>query len=276
MLRTALLVLVWLLSTGTVAAADPWGQITPTVGVVPGGPTRDCDDCPEMVELPPGSFTMGSSGINIDETPAHDVGIAYPLAVSRYEVTFAEWDACVRGGGCGGHRPGDNGWGRGRRPVMNVSWIDAQAYALWLRIKTGKPYRLLSEAEWEYAARAGSKTEYAWGDEVERNRANCNGCGSPWDNQRTAPVGSFPPNAFGLHDMHGNLWEWVEDCYRESYFDTPDDGRAVSPPVCRYRVLRGGSWDFGPGLLRSAYRFFSLSDYRYDAIGLRVAYTVVP
>lgn len=141
--------------------------------------------------------------------------------------------------------------------------------------KTGKPYRLLSEAEWEYAARAGSPHDYAWGSEIGRNRANCSGCGSPWDNQRTAPVGSFRANDFGLFDMHGNVWEWVEDCYRETYFDAPGDGRAVSPPVCRYRVVRGGAWEFGPAMLRAAFRFFSPSDYRYDAIGFRVAYTLV-
>jgi formylglycine-generating enzyme required for sulfatase activity len=276
MLRTAVLVLVWMLSTGTVAWADPWGQVTPTVGFLPGGPYRDCDEvCPEMIEVPPGSFTMGSVGLNIDEGPPHPVTIAYPIAIGRYEITFGEWDACVRDGGCNRHMPGDNGWGRGRRPVMNVSWLDTQAYVQWLRRKTGKPYRLLSEAEWEYAARAGSAADYTWGDEIERNRANCNGCGSPWDNQRTAPVGSFRANAFGLFDLHGNVWEWVEDCYREAYYDTPDDGRAVSPSVCRYRVLRGGSWDFGPAMLRSAYRFFSLPDYRYDAIGFRVAYTAI-
>jgi len=147
-----------------------------------------------------------------DERPPHQVTFAKPFAVGKYAITFAEWDACVAAGGCGGYRLEDRGWGRANRPVIDVSWEDAKSYAAWLSTKTGKPYRLLSEAEWEYAARAGSTTRYFWGDEIGRNRANCNGCGSQWDNQQTAPTGSFAPNAFGLYDMHGNVWQWVEDC----------------------------------------------------------------
>ena len=176
---------------------------------------RDCPECPEMVVVPAGSFMMGSPASekdrDDDEGPVHRVNrvtIAAPFAVGVYEVTFDEWDACVRGGGCGGYRPVDAGWGRGRRPVINVNWEDVRTYVDWLSRETGKDYRLLSEAEWEYAARAGTTTRYHWGDDIGRNRANCyytyDGCGDSWDH--TAPVGSFGANGFGLHDMHGNVW----------------------------------------------------------------------
>ena len=146
-----------------------------------------------------------------DEKPVHDVTIAAPFAVGKYEVTFAEWDACVAAGGCT-HRPDDEGWGLGTRPAINVSWDDAQEYVRWLSRETGKSYRLLSEAEWEYVARAGSATKYPWGDDVGTNKANCDGCGSQWDNKRTAPVGSFKPNASACSIPRatcGNGWRIV-------------------------------------------------------------------
>ena len=171
---------------------------------------RDCPECPEMVVVPSGSFMMGSpsgeKGRDSDEGPVHRVTFERPFAVGVYEVTFGEWDACVSGGGCGGHRPSDRGWGRGRRPVINVNWKDAQAYVRWLSRKTGEEYRLLSESEWEYVARAGTRAAYWWGDGVGRNRANCSDCGDSY--RYTAPVGSFSANPFGLHDVHGNVWEW--------------------------------------------------------------------
>ena len=227
-------------------------------GRAPGTAFRDCPECPEMVVVPAGSFMMGSpsheAGRDNDEGPAHRVTIAKPFAVGKYEVTFAEWDACVADGGCGGHRPGDKGWGRGRRPAINVNWDDAKAYVRWLSDKTGKQYRLPSEAEWEYAARAGTTTRYSWGDEVGRNRANCDGCGSLWDNEQTAPAGSFRANVFGLHDVHGNVWEWVEDCWSGNYLGAPADGSAWESGDCSRRVLRGGSWFNirGASVLRSA------------------------
>ena len=181
----------------------------------------DCDRCPEMVMVPSGSFTMGSrnSGryYGHDEIPLHRVNIGYPLAVGVYEVTFAEWDACVADGGCEGYVPHDESWGRYNRPVVNVSWEDAQSYVRWLSQRTGESYRLLSESEWEYMARAGTTTQYSWGNDIEHNRANCEGCGSQWDDEQTAPVGSFSANAWGVHDMYGNVWEWVEDCWNDSY-----------------------------------------------------------
>ena len=209
----------------------------------PGDKFRDCPGCPEMVVVPSG----GPSGRS--------------FAVGVYEVTFAEWDACVSSGGCGRYRPSDKGWGRGKRPVINVSWNDAQQYVRWLSGRTGEVYRLPSEAEWEYVARAGTRTTYWWGNDIGRNRANCDGCGSRWDDKQTAPVGSFSPNPFGLYDVHGNVWEWVEDCWKGN---------------CSRRVLRGGSWKFIPRNLRSAYRDGLTTGLRNNIIGFRVARTLTP
>ena len=223
---------------------------------------------------------MGSpeeeEGRDDDEGPLHEVRIDYPLAVGAYAVTFDEWDACVSDGGCGGYRPRDEGWGRGTRPVINVSWDDAQLYVKWLSWKTGKGYRLLSESEWEYVARAGTRTRYWWGDEIGRNRANCDRCGSRWNNKQTAPVGSFSANAFGLYDVHGNVWEWVEDCGNDSYDGAPEDGSAWVSEDCIQRVLRGGSWFNRPRNLRSAFRFGNATGDRYGYAGFRVARTLTP
>ena len=248
----------------------------------PGDTFRDCPECPELVVVPAGSFMMGSpvgeKGRFINEGPLHEVRIDYPLAVGVYAVTFDEWDACVSDGGCGGYHPGDKGWGRGTRPVINVNWEDAQMYVKWLSWKTGKGYRLLSESEWEYVARAGTRTRYWWGDEIDRNRANCNGCGSRWDNKRTAPVGSFSANAFGLYDVHGNVQEWVEDCWNDSYDGAPEDGSAwVSEDCdCYQRVLRGGSWSYLPRNLRSTSRNRYATGNRNNFNGFRVARTLTP
>ena len=232
---------------------------------------------PEMVVIPAGSFRMGCvSGENCDddELPVHEVTIPEAFAVSVYEVTFAQWDACVLGGGCGGYRPDDYGWGRGTRPVMNVSWDDAQEYVGWLSGQTGESYRLLSESEWEYVARAGTSTAYSWGNAIGSSRANCDGCGDQWE--YTAPVGSFPPNAYGVHDMHGNVWEWVEDCWNGSYAGASSDGSAWLRGDCGRRVLRGGSWYYDPWYLRSAYRLGDTSGYRFFFNGFRVARTLTP
>ena len=190
-----------------------------------------------------------------------------------YEVTFEEWDACRRDGGCT-HNPADHGWERGKRPVIDVSWEDAQEYVAWLSRKTGERYRLLSESEWEYVARSGTETRYWWGDEVVRNRANCDGCGSRWDGERTAPVGSFSANAYGLHDVHGNVWEWVEDCWNEGYTGAPSNGSAWESGDCTRRVLRGGSWSSKPQNLRSAIRSWDTAGNRNDLAGFRVARTL--
>jgi formylglycine-generating enzyme required for sulfatase activity len=233
---------------------------------------RDCAVCPEMVEIPGGQFMMGSYDGEVDERPAHRISISQPFAAGRFEVTFAEWDACVADRGCN-YRPDDMGWGRGSRPVINVSYNDiAREYLPWLSAKTGKQYRFLTEAEWEYAARAGTETVYFWGNEVGHNRANCGGCGSQWDGKQTAPVGSFEPNGFGLHDMHGNVRELVEDDYAH-YAEAPSDGAARKIGNYSYRVVRGGSWDDIPKHMRSTGRN-SISSVRAAVLGFRVARTL--
>jgi formylglycine-generating enzyme required for sulfatase activity len=246
----------------------------------PGNSFRECaKDCPEMVVVPAGEFMMGSRPDDSDhyenEGPLHRVTIARPLAVSKFEVTFEQWDACVAFGTCA-HVP-DSNMGRGTQPVINLNWYHAQQYVTWFSKMTGRSYRLLSEAEWEYAARAGTTTAYSWGDELGKNNANCNGCGSEWDGRRTAPVGSFAANQFGLYDMHGNVWEWVEDCLHTNYEGAPDEGSAwTAQGDCNNRVIRGGSWIGYPVGLRSAVRFwFSADDHGTD-LGFRVARTLNP
>ena len=210
-----------------------------------------------------------------DERPGHRVTIGKMLAVGKYEVTFGEWEACVAGGGCKGYQPNDEGWGRGDRPVINVSWEDTRAYVRWLSRRTGLTYRLLSEAEWEYVVRAGTEGNYHWGPGIGDGRANCDGCGSEWDNKQTAPVGSFRENGWGLYDGHGNVWEWVEDCWHGDYEGAPADGSAwVSEGRCELRVLRGGSRGSEPNLLRSAFRFGYSAGHRDNSVGFRIARTL--
>jgi formylglycine-generating enzyme required for sulfatase activity len=250
----------------------------------PGDTFRDCDVCPEMVVLAGGTFTMGSpageAGRDSDEGPQRQVTIA-PFAIGKTEVTFEQWDACVTAGGCNGHRPSDAGWGRGSRPVINVSWNDAQAYVAWLSNKTGRTYRLPTEAEWEYAARAGTTTPFSFGATISTAQANYDGdytygSGSKGeDRRRTVPAGSLPANPWGLHEVHGNVWEWVEDCYHASYQGAPTNGRAWVDQSCTARVLRGGSWVNDPGDLRSAGRGWGEPDTRDDNGGFRVARTLL-
>jgi len=232
-----------------------------------------------MVVVPAGQFVMGSSanekGRFRNEGPQHTVTIPRPFAVSKFEVTFDEWDACVAEGDCAPVAD-DNGWGRGRRPVINVTWHDARRYAAWLSKMTGKPYRLLSEAEWEYAARAGSNKRYSWGDEIGEGNANCHACGSEWDAKQTAPVGSFGANQFGLYDMLGNVWEWVEDCLNDNFEGAPADGSAWIVNECPRRVIRGGSWHYAPEGLRSASRLRGTPTFQFNDLGFRVARTIAP
>ena len=233
-----------------------------------------------MVVIPAGSFRMGCLSSNdddcyYDEFPVHEVTIR-SFALSKHEVTFNDWDACVAAGGCGGHSPDDEGWGRGDRPVINVSWEDAQSFVAWLSRVTGDAYRLPTEAEWEYSARAGAETEYSWGNRIGRNQANCDGCRSRWDNEMTAPVGSFVPNGFGMYDMHGNVSEWVEDCWNNNYAGAPSDGSAWLSGDCERRVERGGSWDVDPVFLESDGREWSSPGLRFNNLGFRVARTLTP
>jgi formylglycine-generating enzyme required for sulfatase activity len=233
---------------------------------------RDCAECPELVVVPAGTFLMGGTRDRPAEQPARRVHIRLPFAVGRFEVTFAQWQACVDDGGCGGYRPEDPGWGRRDRPVINVSWDDASAYARWLTRKTGESYRLLSEAEWEYAARANALTPYWWGADMRRDLANCEGCPSPFYDNNTARVGSFRPNPFGLHDMNGNAAEWTADCWRAGYRDTPSDARPrTTGGDCRRRVVRGGSWMSGAEEVESTHRDRAETTARSLAIGFRVA-----
>lgn len=226
---------------------------------------------PEMVLLPSGDFRMGDqTGIGDDnEKPVHVVQIDKPFALSRFEVTFAEYDAFAKA--TNRPLPNDEGWGRGNQPVINVSWRDAVAYATWLKNETGQPYRLPSEAEWEYAARGGTLTTYWWGDELKPNMAACAGCESPYDGQKPAPVGSFPANGWGLHDMTGNVDEWVADCYADNYQLAPIDGSAYRVKACKNRVMRGGSWFEIDRLIRPASRYRHPVDSKRNSWGFRVA-----
>ena len=270
----------WYTVTRPYAAAQVWPYVLSAVreqALKSGASFMECSkDCPEMIVVPNGSFMMGGrNGIDAElELPKHQVSFLRPFAVSKYEITFEDWDACVTGGGCNGYRAND-WWGRGQQPVVFVNWYDAQAYVAWLSAVTGKIYRLLSEAEYEYAARAGTETNYPWGDDFGKDNGNCNGCGSKWDNRQTAPVGSFAPNRFGLYDMVGNVWEWTEDCSHESYRGAPTDGSAwVEGGDCNVRMLRGGSWGLYPMTLHSSYRNGNNLGDRNITIGFRVARTL--
>lgn len=275
------------LSFGAVALATLASQAS-TEAAKPGTTFKDCANCPEMVVVPAGDFMMGSAeterGRDRHEGPQHKVSIARNFAVGKFEVTFQQWDDCVKEGGCA-TKPDDHGWGRGRRPVINVSWSDAKEFVTWLVKKTGKPYRLLTEAEWEYAARAQTKwnpspppfstgptIDYRWAN-YDANFTYGKGNGGIY-RQKTVDTGSLQRNAFGLHEMHGNVWEWVEDCYKDSYEGAPSDGSAVTSATCKLRILRGGSWNYNPTALRAAYRYATFPELRVNMAGFRVARTL--
>ena len=232
----------------------------------PGDVFRDCQGCVEMLVLPAGTFDMGST--TEYENPPHRVTIAKPFAIGKNEVTFDQWDACVADGGCK-HRPDDREWGRGDRPVINVSWLDAKAFVAWLSQKTGQTYRLPSEAEWEYAARGGTNSPYWWGRDVGSRQANCRECNTG-SSQQTSAIGSYKANPFGLNDTAGNAAEWVEDCWNDNYRGAPQNGSPWLTGQCRLRVLRGGAFDSAAKYLRSTARFRYDSDVRYSANGFRV------
>jgi formylglycine-generating enzyme required for sulfatase activity len=237
----------------------------------PGTRFRDCADCPEMIVVPPGSFLMGAPAseqerFNEDEPPQSVSVRAFALGVTP--VTFAEWDACVAARRCS-HRPSDQGWGRGTRPVINVSWNDARGYAAWLSSRRpGVMYRLPTDAEWEYAARAGTTTARWWGEEISVENTNCESCGSQWDNRMTAPVGSFRANGFGLHDMLGNVWQWVDDCRG----GTPT--RPPSGDVTGLCGMRGGAYGYPPRFVRAGHRALQFATFRLRDLSFRVARTL--
>ncbi len=235
----------------------PWSMLT------------DVTSGPAMVRLSGGSFVMGSNRnqVSSNEWPAHEV-VLQPFAISQVEITFDEYDRFAQA--TGRRLPDDEGWGRGKRPVIDVGWDDAVAYTKWLSERTGKKYRLPTEAEWEYAIRGGSDATYWWGYQMEEGRANCFDCGSKWDGISTAPVGSFPPNNFGLHDMGGNVREWVLDCYHPSYTGAPADGSAWMEAACLERVVRGGAYNKTSDSMRSTWRGHFKPDSRLSVTGFRV------
>ncbi|HBS26928.1 MAG TPA: formylglycine-generating enzyme family protein [Gammaproteobacteria bacterium] len=232
------------------------------------------DQAPQMIALAAGQFVMGSSedefGSFKDEQPQHPVTIDYAFAIGRYPVTFANYDVFAKA--TGRDLPMDEGWGRKSRPAINVSYYDAVAYCKWLTEQTGREYKLPSEAEWEYAARADTKTAYWWGDKLGQDHTVCETCGSKWDDETTAPVGRFQPNAWGLHDMLGNTWEWCQDHWHEDFTGAPDDGSVWEAGNNQLpRVLRGGSWLNNPISVRSAVRSDFHPRLRVNIIGFRVS-----
>jgi formylglycine-generating enzyme required for sulfatase activity len=251
------------------AVSAPVGEATPTYTA--GHTFRDCDNCPEMVVLSGGVFLMGSPpneiGRNRNEGPQHEVSIT-PFALGKYEITFAQWDACLADGGCNGFSPSDGGAGRGARPVSGVSWDDAQAYLDWLNNKVGGlRYRLASEAEWEYAARAGAADAYAFGPRVTATQAT-------YRARAASVVGAHDANAWGLFDLHGNVGEWVEDCYASTYDAAPIDGAAYQPERCARRVYRGGAYSDQAVQLRASARQHAPPNRRVPTVGFRVARTL--
>jgi formylglycine-generating enzyme required for sulfatase activity len=231
----------------------------------------DCAGCPEMVAIPPGPTLIGAlsseKGSQSDERPAVPVQIKQAFAISAREITFDQWQRCVDDGGCRDYRPDDEGWGRGQRPVIFVSWDQALAYAAWLSRKTGQSYRLPTEAEWEYACRAGAATRYAFGETVSADKANFGR-----SKGGTVPAGTYPPNAWGLSDLHGNVWEWVEDVWSPGHRGRPDDQRPrLDGPDPDTRTVRGGSWDDPPHRVTCASRNRKDRDQRENEIGFRVA-----
>lgn len=245
----------------------------------------DCADCPTMVWIPAGSFVQGSPPDeperDSDEGPQRTVNVP-AFAMGQTEVTFDQWDACVADGGCTQNpTPSDFGWGRGDRPVIDVTWSDAQRYVTWLSNITGREYRLPSESEWEYATRAGTTGRFNTGNCITTDQANfkgdgpAQGCPAGIDRGQTLPAGSFAPNAFGLYDTHGNAFEWVQDCWNSNYIGAPTDGSAWESGDCRLAVLRGGSWEFYGEVLRSANRFWA-ANVRGIGFGFRVARSETP
>jgi formylglycine-generating enzyme required for sulfatase activity len=270
---------------GVISHGAPEGWFLPGAGKTEW--FQDFAGAPEMVVIPADSFMMGSPESEPErlsgEGPQHKVTIAKPFAVGRFALTFDEWDAALAAGGVQ-HKPRDQGWGRGRRPVINVSWDDAKAYIAWLNGQVaGKPYRLLSEAEWEYACRAGTDMPFWWGSSITPEQANYNGNyvyaggGAKGEyRQKTVPVESFEANPWGLYQVHGNVWEWCEDCWNGAYYGAPCDGSAWTTGDNEARLIRGGSWFRAPQYLRAARRDWEFARMGDDTIGFRLARTLTP
>jgi formylglycine-generating enzyme required for sulfatase activity/class 3 adenylate cyclase len=224
---------------------------------------RDCEHCPELIEIPGGTFTMGSTD-DPSEKPPHRVTVA-GFALGRFSVTNGEWRQCVAAQACG-YQPG----GHDDSPVHNVSWADAQQYLAWLSQLTGRKYRLPTEAEWEYAARASTSTKYWWGNQVILGMANCKGCGEPYQPNEPVRVGTYEPNPYGLYDMAGGVAQWTADCWHKDYQGAPKDSSAWDLANCRERVLRGGSWRNDTDYLRASSRAYYDASVRYPGHGFRV------
>ena len=252
-----------LLVVGTVS-------VSPAAAQDVGSTFTDCETCPTMTVVPAGTFRMGDlAGFGLpNEQPVHEVRIPSPFAVSVTEITYAQWDACVAEGGCT-HVPGDDNWGRGNRAVAYVNWDDVAEYLAWLSGRSGKQYRLLTEAEWEYVTRAGTETNYPWGDELGAGNAVCLSCDV--GSVMTIEAGKTPANNFGLYDTVGSQKEWVQDCWNLSYEGAPADGSAWTSGQCNRRVVRGGSWYDSERFIRSASRAGAVSQERLDIIGFRIA-----
>ena len=296
------LVIAVIAVAATFGQAD--AQAAGTKHYKPGDTFKECRNCPQMVVIPAGSFIMGTpktDDMKQDDEVQHKVTIAYSYAVSATEVTWNQWEACVRDGGCDGYdvetalrldregKPNKDyvDFGRGTRPVVGVSWYDALAYVGWLNRKTGNDdlYRLLTDSEWEYAARGGTTTRYPWGDKIDHNYGNFGNDSKElggmvegrdkWDNE-TAPVASFPPNAYGLYDMQGNVFEWVQDCYKKDLSDGPSDGSPNLDGDCRTRMFRSGSFISHPFMHRSGNRSpgYAPTTRGRNYLGIRVAKTL--
>ena len=237
--------------------------------LVAGDIFRDCPDCPEMIVAPAGLFTMGSNGKRKAERPAHSVKVLAPFAVGRYEITFDQWNACLKDGVCN-HKPDDHNWGESNRPVINVTWYQVQTYLLWLSRKTGHFYRLPSEAEWEYVNRSGTTTDFWWGNKPGINNANCKDCKSPWSAKSSAPVGSFRPNPFGLFDTVGNVFEWVSDCWNPNHEGAQNSTAPRTTGNCDFRVIRGGSFYYFNTVSRASYRAKNPPEVKSYWLGFRV------
>jgi formylglycine-generating enzyme required for sulfatase activity len=271
------LILLWIEYTYFIPAFTPieTSPVPPTSSscqCTPGkifrDPLQDRSLGPEMVVIGAGRFRMGDiqNGGSDWERPVHSVYLSR-FAMSRYEITFAEYDRFAQA--TGRQKPSDAGWGRGNRPVINVSWFDATAYAQWLSQQTGQKYRLPTEAEWEYAARAETESQYWWGNEIGHNFANCDDCGSRWDNKKTAPVGSFSANPFKLYDTAGNVYEWTCSEYEDKY-SGKEQACLSKQNTTALRVIRGGSWYSSPRFVRSANRYRLVPDYRDYKLGFRL------
>ncbi|HJV28653.1 MAG TPA: formylglycine-generating enzyme family protein [Aromatoleum sp.] len=249
--------------------ASPAPAAAGAAGAAALGESKDCPTCPVMVSLPKGEFVMGSNSDDPSERPAHPVSIPHPFAIGKFEVTNEQWAACVEASAC--PKLGGEANAAKNAPVRDVSWDDAQQYVKWLSKTSGKPYRLPTEAEWEFAVRGGTSTRYWWGSQMKTGNANCKDCGDPSRPEAPAPVGSFAANPYGLHDMNGSVWEWVSDCWHNSFKGAPADGRSWNENDCRVRVIRGGSWRDGADYMTSSTRFKYDASVRHSQNGFRVA-----